>query len=152
MLHAREDWTKERECAEVLAFPAQLNTKGEFGRRPEKKPFSLVVDLHAEEIGLKWFRGAATLAALCSAAIFLTPDWHPEVATPAAPPAAPLKYAQLSELAAPPPQVMDDPARLRRSVIDLTRLDFDTLLVGDGTPILTEAKARLLELVQTFGP
>jgi hypothetical protein len=26
------------------------------------------------------------------------------------------------------------------------------LLVGDGTPILGEAKARLLELVQTFGP
>ena len=110
MLHAREDWTKERECAEVLAFPAQLATKGDFGRRAEKKAFSLVVDLHAEEIGLKWFRGAATLAALCSAAIFLTPDWHPEVATPAAPPAAPLKYAQLSEFAAPRPQVMDDPA------------------------------------------
>lgn len=109
MLHAREDWTKERECAEVLAFPARLGTKGDFGRRPEKKAFSLVIDLHAEEIGLKWFRGAATLAALCSAAIFLTPDWHPEVATPAAPPTAPLKYAQLSELAAPPPHVMDDP-------------------------------------------
>lgn len=49
-------------------------------------------------------------------------------------------------------QVMDDPARLRRSVIELAKLDFDTLLVGDGTPILAEAKARLLELVQTFGP
>lgn len=49
-------------------------------------------------------------------------------------------------------QVMDDPARLRRSVVDLARLDFDTLLVGDGTPILHEAKARLLEIVQTFGP
>jgi glyoxylase-like metal-dependent hydrolase (beta-lactamase superfamily II) len=49
-------------------------------------------------------------------------------------------------------QVMDDPARLRRSVIELAKLDFDTLLVGDGTPILGEAKARLLELVQTFGP
>jgi glyoxylase-like metal-dependent hydrolase (beta-lactamase superfamily II) len=49
-------------------------------------------------------------------------------------------------------QGMDDPARLRRSVIELAKLDFDTLLVGDGTPILHEAKARLLELVQTFGP
>jgi glyoxylase-like metal-dependent hydrolase (beta-lactamase superfamily II) len=48
-------------------------------------------------------------------------------------------------------QVMDDPARLRRSVIELAKLDFDVLLVGDGTPILHEAKARLLELVQTFG-
>jgi glyoxylase-like metal-dependent hydrolase (beta-lactamase superfamily II) len=48
-------------------------------------------------------------------------------------------------------QVMDDPAHLRRSVIELAKLDFDVLLVGDGTPILHEAKARLLELVQTFG-
>lgn len=47
---------------------------------------------------------------------------------------------------------MDDPPRLRRSVTDLTRLDFDALLFGDGTPILQEAKPRLLELVQTFGP
>jgi glyoxylase-like metal-dependent hydrolase (beta-lactamase superfamily II) len=49
-------------------------------------------------------------------------------------------------------KVMDDPALLRRSVIALTRLDFDALLFGDGTPILHEAKPRLLELVQTFGP
>jgi len=49
-------------------------------------------------------------------------------------------------------KVMDDPPRLRRSVIDLTRLDFAALLFGDGTPILQEAKPRLLELVQTFGP
>ena len=49
-------------------------------------------------------------------------------------------------------KVMDDPARLRRSVLALAGLDFDALLVGDGTPILGEAKARLLELVQTFGP
>ena len=110
MLHAREDWAKERDSADVLAFPAQLGAKGEFGRRAEKQPFSLVVDLHAEEIGLKWFRGAATLAALCSAAIFLTPDWHPETPTPAKPPQGTLKYAQLSELAAPPPAIVDDAA------------------------------------------
>lgn len=48
-------------------------------------------------------------------------------------------------------KVMDDPPRLRRSVVDLTRLDFDALLFGDGTPILQQAKPRLLELVQTFG-
>jgi len=49
-------------------------------------------------------------------------------------------------------KVMDDPPRLRRSVIALAGLDFDALLFGDGTPILHDAKARLLELVQTFGP
>jgi glyoxylase-like metal-dependent hydrolase (beta-lactamase superfamily II) len=49
-------------------------------------------------------------------------------------------------------KVMDDPPRLRRSVIALLGLDFDTLLFGDGTPILHDAKPRLTELVQTFGP
>ena len=49
-------------------------------------------------------------------------------------------------------KVMDDPARLRRSVLALAALDFDALLVGDGTPILHDAKAQLMELVQTFGP
>jgi glyoxylase-like metal-dependent hydrolase (beta-lactamase superfamily II) len=47
-------------------------------------------------------------------------------------------------------KVMDDPARLRQSVRALAAIDFDTLLVGDGTPILHDARARLLELVQTF--
>lgn len=46
-----------------------------------------------------------------------------------------------------PEQVMDDPARLRASVRRLLDLDFDTLLVGDGQPILIGAKERLRELV-----
>jgi glyoxylase-like metal-dependent hydrolase (beta-lactamase superfamily II) len=37
-------------------------------------------------------------------------------------------------------KVMDDPPRLRASVRALLALDFDVLLVGDGTPILTGAK------------
>jgi len=45
---------------------------------------------------------------------------------------------------------MDDPARLRASVRQLLELDFDTLLVGDGEPILQRAKERLRELVATF--
>jgi glyoxylase-like metal-dependent hydrolase (beta-lactamase superfamily II) len=49
-------------------------------------------------------------------------------------------------------KVMDDPQRLRRSVLGLLGLDFDALLFGDGTPILRDAKPRLAELVQTFGP
>jgi glyoxylase-like metal-dependent hydrolase (beta-lactamase superfamily II) len=49
-------------------------------------------------------------------------------------------------------KVMDDPERLRRSVLGLLGLDFDALLFGDGMPILRDAKPRLAELVQTFGP
>jgi len=47
-------------------------------------------------------------------------------------------------------RVMDDPPALRASVRRLLELDFDTLLVGDGTPILADAKVRLAALVATF--
>ena len=46
--------------------------------------------------------------------------------------------------------VMDDPSRLRESVHDLLDLDFDTLLVGDGEPILQGAKESLKELINSF--
>jgi glyoxylase-like metal-dependent hydrolase (beta-lactamase superfamily II) len=47
-------------------------------------------------------------------------------------------------------KVMDDPRRLRESVRALLSLDFEILLVGDGTPLLEGARERLRELVQTF--
>lgn len=47
-------------------------------------------------------------------------------------------------------RVMDDPPRLRASVRALAALDLETLLVGDGAPILVGAGARLRELVATF--
>ena len=49
-----------------------------------------------------------------------------------------------------PERVIDDPARLRRSVRTFLDLDFDTLLVGDGESVLRGAKARLQELTETF--
>ena len=49
-----------------------------------------------------------------------------------------------------PEKVMDDPAALRASVRKLLELDFDTLLVGDGEPILQNANERLQELVEGF--
>ena len=49
-----------------------------------------------------------------------------------------------------PERVVDDPVRLRRSVRKLLELDFDTLLVGDGEPIIQNARAQLKELVETF--
>ena len=47
-------------------------------------------------------------------------------------------------------KVMDDPPRLRASVRSLCKLDFDALLLGDGVPILTDANARMKELVAAF--
>ncbi len=49
-----------------------------------------------------------------------------------------------------PEKVVDDPPRLRQSVRGLLTLDFDTLLPGDGEPILQGAKERLKKLVETF--
>ncbi len=46
--------------------------------------------------------------------------------------------------------VMDEPPGLRASLRELLDLDFETLLVGDGVPILQDAKAQLEELVETF--
>jgi glyoxylase-like metal-dependent hydrolase (beta-lactamase superfamily II) len=51
-----------------------------------------------------------------------------------------------------PDPVIDDPPRLRASVRRLLDLDFDTLLVGDGSCIMTGARNRLQELVETFAP
>lgn len=47
-------------------------------------------------------------------------------------------------------KVMDDPAQLKRSVRNLLDLEFDVLLVGDGTSILADARMRLKELLDTF--
>jgi glyoxylase-like metal-dependent hydrolase (beta-lactamase superfamily II) len=44
-------------------------------------------------------------------------------------------------------KVLDDPARLRASLHALAELDVETLLPGDGEPILADARARLRELV-----
>jgi glyoxylase-like metal-dependent hydrolase (beta-lactamase superfamily II) len=49
-----------------------------------------------------------------------------------------------------PDKVMDDPARLRQSLRALLDLEFETLLVGDGVSILTDAKQRLRELTSGF--
>jgi glyoxylase-like metal-dependent hydrolase (beta-lactamase superfamily II) len=49
-----------------------------------------------------------------------------------------------------PDRVIDDPRRLRESVRGLLALEFDALLVGDGAPILENAKERLRDLTQTF--
>lgn len=53
------------------------------------------------------------------------------------------------ELGLLPAKVIDDPAALARSLGRAAReLDIDTLLVGDGAPILTGARAALTALVQ----
>lgn len=47
-------------------------------------------------------------------------------------------------------RVLDDPSLLHASVARLLELDFDTLLVGDGVPVLERARERLRDLVGGF--
>jgi glyoxylase-like metal-dependent hydrolase (beta-lactamase superfamily II) len=42
-----------------------------------------------------------------------------------------------------PAEKQDDPARLRESIRTLSAYDYDVLLVGDGDPVLTAAKAKV---------
>lgn len=49
-----------------------------------------------------------------------------------------------------PEKVIDDLPGLRESIRKLIDLDFDTLLVGDGEPILERAKEALKKLAATF--
>jgi glyoxylase-like metal-dependent hydrolase (beta-lactamase superfamily II) len=49
-----------------------------------------------------------------------------------------------------PAAVIDDLPRLRASIARLAELDIDTLLLGDGAPILTGARAALRALIATF--
>jgi len=101
MLHARNGWPDDGEGGEVVAFPrAPVDASRAFGRREKREPFSLVVDLHSEELSARWFRGAATLAALCGIAFFLAPDFKPFIASKvAATSGTEIHNAQLSDLA-----------------------------------------------------
>jgi len=81
-----------------------------------EEPFTLVVDLSSEPVGKRWFRGAATLAGLCAAALTFTPGIDPF--SPAlAQSVAPAQQFQLNPMlggeAAQPakPQVPLDPAQ-----------------------------------------
>ena len=49
-----------------------------------------------------------------------------------------------------PERVIDDMDQLKASVRGLLSLDIDTILVGDGVPIMEGASAPLQALVETF--
>ena len=101
MLQARKDW-EESEGALVVAFPrSPVEAPREFGRRGARTRVNLLVDLHSEEIGPRWFRGAATLAALCCTAIFLVPSCNPAAIVPPQKSPEIIRTVPLSQLASP---------------------------------------------------
>lgn len=92
-------WPSEPAGGEVVAFPLRTAARlPDFGRRPERERFSLIVDLAGEELGPRWWRGAATLAALCASALLLAPGFEPLAgAEPSGP--KQLAHANLGSLA-----------------------------------------------------
>ncbi len=63
------------EASARLALARARVGGGEIVDSPE--PFTLVVDLSSEPVGRRWFQGAATLAALCGAALLFFPGFDP---------------------------------------------------------------------------
>ena len=103
MLHARQDWSDSSESADVIAFPRQTWHQGRFrlpSRFASRSAWSSTC-IPKRSVA-RWFRGVATLAALCGAAFFLAPGFEPFIASKvAATPTAPIRNAQLSDLALP---------------------------------------------------
>jgi len=67
MFHARDDW------AAAAALPTR--SAAAFGRRAG--PFALIVDLTQDPLSAEWWRGAATLMLMCTAALSLAPGLEP---------------------------------------------------------------------------
>lgn len=116
-IQARQSAPRKAEGGEVLAFPAREIAPGSFGRRAQRERWSLVVDLSAEELGPRWFRGAATLAFLCTAAILLAPGLEPLGATATAAPAAVEvdQFGSLAMYSLPVEQVARNPGELAKA-------------------------------------
>ena len=63
------------EASARIALARARECEGPIPDSPE--PFSLLVDLSTEPVGKRWLRGAATLAALCGAALLFFPGFDP---------------------------------------------------------------------------
>jgi len=92
----------------------------------QKQGFSFIVDLTAEPIGLRWFRGAATLAGLCAASLALSPglsSLSPKISLVPAPAAQfqmnPMLGASPDD-SPPPPRPALSPEQMAKPVIAQT--------------------------------
>jgi murein DD-endopeptidase MepM/ murein hydrolase activator NlpD len=71
-----------------------------FGRRRKRwRDVDLVVDLSAEPLSWRWWRGAATLSVLCATLALLAPDPFEPIATPSADLVGSAEAEQLREIA-----------------------------------------------------
>lgn len=93
---------------------------------PQREPFSLVIDLASEPVGPRWWRGVATLAGLCAAALALSPGFSLFSRAPSAPPAAAQQFqanpmlGDTQDDSAPPPRPDAAPGEVAKPVIAQT--------------------------------
>jgi len=93
---------------------------------PQPQGFSFIVDLAAEPLGPRWFRGAATLAGLCAAALALSPGLRPFSYESATSPAPATQFQMNPMLGAtaddtpPPPRPVLSPEQMAKPVIAQT--------------------------------
>lgn len=76
-MSAEAHWTRVRSSARAVVARRVNARSAAITIEPQREPFSLIVDLAAEPLGPRWFRGAATLACLCAAALALSPGLNP---------------------------------------------------------------------------
>ena len=93
---------------------------------PRPQGFSLIVDLAAEPLGPRWFRGAATLAVLCAAALALSPGFRSFSHESATGPAPATQFQMNPMLGGsaddtpPPPRSVLTPEQMAKPVIAQT--------------------------------
>jgi len=93
---------------------------------PRPQGFSFIVDLAAEPLGPRWFRGAGTLACLCAAALALSPGLKPLSPGFGISPAPVARFQMNPMLGAsaddtpPPPQSVLSPEQIAKPVIAQT--------------------------------
>ena len=117
---AEAHWIRMRSSARAVVARRVRARSAAMAVAPQSATFSFIVDLAAEPIGPRWFRGVATLAALCAAALALSPGLNPFSNRSATAPVHVVQFQMNPMLSAsqddtpPPPRPTSSPDQLAK--------------------------------------
>jgi len=123
---AEAHWIKMRSSARAAVARRVRGRSVALVMGPQPLRFSFIVDLAAEPLGPRWFRGAATLACLCAAALMLSPGLRPLAPEFGTSPGPVARYQMNPMLGAsaddtpPPPRPVLSPEQMAKPVIAQT--------------------------------
>lgn len=122
---AEAHWIKMRSSARAAVARRVRARSAALVMRAQPHGFTFIVDLAAEPLGPRWFRGAATLACLCAAALALSPGLSSFSAKFAPAPAQVIRFQMNPMLGAPaddapPPRPVLSPEQMAKPVIAQT--------------------------------